>query len=179
MSDNQEGSHAQDELNPALTDQPEAEARQASRPPVSESPPRYLLASKTEFRGPLPPPEALRAYDDIVPGAAERLLTEAERNGEHRRWRERTALQAQVARVKWGLAAGFSVAMSFLAVSGALIAQGHDVSGTILGTVDLVALVGVFVVRQFQAGGQREGTATREGKDNPRLEAAPPPDKPA
>jgi len=35
------------------------------------------------FQGPLPPPDALRAYEDIVPGGAERILAMAERQQKH------------------------------------------------------------------------------------------------
>jgi uncharacterized membrane protein len=154
---------SQDEQNPEETDLSPQEVHEFPPPRVSVSPrplkkttPEYLIASKTEFQGPLPPPHFLREYNDIVPGAAERLLTEAEKNGEHRRWREKTALTAQVGRMRWGLAAGFTVAMSFLGVSGFLIGHGHDTAGTILGTVDLVALVGVFVARHQQTGSRRE-----------------------
>jgi hypothetical protein len=41
---------------------------------------------------------------------------------------------------------GFLIAMLFLGASTAVVLAGHDVAGTILGTIDLVALVTVFVV---------------------------------
>jgi hypothetical protein len=49
--------------------------------------------------------------------------------------------------LQWtGLFLGFVTAMAFLAVSAWLISGGQPVAGTILGSVDLVALVTVFVV---------------------------------
>lgn len=44
-----------------------------------------------------------------------------------------------------GLITGFLIALAFLGVSAWLIHEGHDVSGTILATVDIVALASVFV----------------------------------
>jgi hypothetical protein len=44
-----------------------------------------------------------------------------------------------------GLVTGFIIALAFLAVSGWLINGDHDAAGVILGSVDLVALVSVFV----------------------------------
>jgi hypothetical protein len=49
-------------------------------------------------------------------------------------------------RLEWaGLGAAWSIALAFLVVSAYVILQGHGVEGTVLGTVDLVALVTVFI----------------------------------
>lgn len=59
-------------------------------------------------------------------------------------WRRR-----QVFFLEWaGLVAGLLVVGSFLWASVHLITAGHSVSGTILGSVDMIGLVTVFVVRQ-------------------------------
>lgn len=57
-----------------------------------------------------------------------------------------TTLERSQLRLEWaGLLAAWSIALCFLIVSGLLIADGHDVAGTILGSVDLVGLVAVFL----------------------------------
>ncbi len=45
-----------------------------------------------------------------------------------------------------GLISGFVIALAFLSVSAWLIQGGHEVGGTVLGTVDIVGLFTVFVV---------------------------------
>ena len=71
--------------------------------------------------------------------------------------RTRNLIEAQIRHAHWwtrhqcylqwvGLILGFFVTMAFLAAAVFLIERGHDVSGTILGTVDIVALVTVFVL---------------------------------
>jgi hypothetical protein len=55
-------------------------------------------------------------------------------------------LDRQEAYLAWaGLTTAFILALSFLGVSAWLIYSGFGVGGTILGTVDLVALVTVFI----------------------------------
>ena len=54
--------------------------------------------------------------------------------------------KGELARSNSGLLAGFIVAMSFGIASVCLIASGHDIPGTIFGTVDIVALASVFVI---------------------------------
>jgi len=56
-------------------------------PPQGEESRRLLEISgqrTTSFSGPLPPPQALREYDQIVPGLATRIVAQAERQTEHR-----------------------------------------------------------------------------------------------
>lgn len=49
------------------------------------------------FEGPLPPPSLLKQYNDAVDGAAERILTMAEQESQHRRAQENAATQANIA----------------------------------------------------------------------------------
>lgn len=43
-----------------------------------------LIAISQEFSGPLPPPEMLAQYEDVVPGAAERIIVITEEQHRHR-----------------------------------------------------------------------------------------------
>ena len=65
------------------------------------------------FSGPLPPPEILKKYDEIIPNGAERLMRMAEREQEmeHEKIRKDLIYRA------WGLFLGF---FSFLAIIGLL-----------------------------------------------------------
>lgn len=97
------------------------------------------------FSGPLPPPETLAAYEQIDRGLADRIVRMAETE-QDRRWRaNRVRMRADILSEWGGLLSGFIVAMAFLGAAVYLIAEGRGVEGTILGTVDLVALVGLFV----------------------------------
>ena len=91
----------------------------------------------------------------MIPGGAERLLALVERQAAHRQELEQSLLVGELRRAWWGLVAGFIVALSFLAASVGLIASGSRVEGTILGTVDLVALAGVFVYGSVSRGAHR------------------------
>lgn len=48
------------------------------------------------FEGPIPPPNLLREYNAIVPGAAERILAMAENEGRHRQSLESKAVEANI-----------------------------------------------------------------------------------
>jgi uncharacterized membrane protein len=51
----------------------------------------------THYQGAVPPPEILRGIDEIVPGAAARLIVLAEQESNHRRSLEVKAIDANIA----------------------------------------------------------------------------------
>jgi hypothetical protein len=58
-------------------------------------------------------------------------------------------LDRQETYLAWaGLTAAFFIALAFLGVSAWIILSGNVVSGTVLGTVDIIGLVTVFITRQ-------------------------------
>ncbi len=107
------------------------------------TPPAYLVASR--FQGHIPPPDLLRDYETVLPGVANRLVVQMEANGSHRRYMDKATLFLRQGRSYLGLGAGLFVVLKFLDVSYRLVTAGHEVAGTVLGTVDLVALAAVFV----------------------------------
>jgi uncharacterized membrane protein len=107
---------------------------------------QMLVQLQRHFAGPLPDPDMLAGYERVLPGAAERIFAMAERQAEHRQALERTVVVGGHRRAWAGLIAGAVVALAFLVASYRLIQDGHALAGTILGTVDLTALVTVFVL---------------------------------
>lgn len=101
---------------------------------------------RSEFHvGPLPHEKTLEGYERIVPGSANMIFTEFERQGRHRRELERYTIVWGNYRSFAGLVCGLIVTLSFLIVSYLLIKGGHGWEGTVLGSIDLVGLVAVFV----------------------------------
>jgi len=49
--------------------------------------------SRTIFSGPLPHPDILAKYDQVVPGTAARLIETAQKQGEHRMDLEKTVIK--------------------------------------------------------------------------------------
>lgn len=84
-------------------------------------------AVATAFSGPIPPPGILRAYDDVVQDGAERIISMAEDEQDHRHEIERGYLDL----AKWGQRFGFIIGFGALVCGTLLIALGHSVSGLI------------------------------------------------
>lgn len=59
------------------------------------------------YSGPIPPPEALARYEEIQPGAADRIIKMAEKQQEHRMSLETKAIGGQIDQSKRGQIFGF------------------------------------------------------------------------
>ena len=104
-----------------------------------------MIAREEVHIGPIPAPEQLGGYNDVEPGLANRIVTMAEKEQAHRHDMERTWLRREYNADRGGRWAGLTVAIAWGAGSVYLVVTGHGVEGTILGTVDLVALVSAFI----------------------------------
>lgn len=88
--------------------------------------------------GPLPAPDTLKAYDEIVPGMAERLLSNFERQIDHRITLERYVIQGDVRRANLGLYAASIFGIAVLIAAVILILNGYSDEG-------VKAIVGLFL----------------------------------
>ena len=82
-----------------------------------------------QFSGPLPPPEILQAYDEVVDGGATRIVDQWERETKHRHALESKALDAYVAgmtRAQW---MAFVVILAIGIGGLVIVALGHALAG--------------------------------------------------
>jgi uncharacterized membrane protein len=81
------------------------------------------------FSGPLPPPEILRAYNEIIPDGAHRILLMAEKEQTHRHAQENRENDGNLTLAKRGQLIGGGLAL--LAIVGAiyLLATGRSATG--------------------------------------------------
>lgn len=99
----------------------------------------------SSFSGPLPPPEILRKFDEVVPGAAERIIKMAEMQFAHRTELEKKVITSDIAQSKRGQILGFGIAIVGLVVAGWISIYGNEWAGGIIGVGTLASLVGVFM----------------------------------
>ncbi len=108
------------------------------------------------FSGPLPHPEILEKFNEIVPGSAERILKMAEDQSHHRRELERKVITSDISRSKWGQILGFIIAICGLLVSAFIAIYGNAIAGGIIGVGTLVSLVSVFMYGSKMRNEERE-----------------------
>ena len=97
------------------------------------------------YSGPVPPPNILREYDQIVPGAAARILAQAEAQTQHRIKLEDNVTTSDIRRSYWGLGIGAVVSLVPILGGCGLVALGHDAAGAAIAGTSLASLAAVFV----------------------------------
>lgn len=120
-----------------------AEQTQGQSPESANHAGHQIIAARYEsFSGPLPSPDVLERYEQILPGAAERIITMAEAEQSHRHTIERK----DYAEAKLGQVFGFVLGALGLIGSVFVSILGSGWAGSALGGTTVLGLVAVFVV---------------------------------
>lgn len=121
--------------------------------PQNESDQQALI-TKVErhqlFLGPLPPPDVIRQYDEICPGAADRIIGMAERQAQHRQTIESKVINSDTVNSKMGMVFGFVIALISIIGGVYIILQDKIFPGIAIIMAMLVSLVGTFVYGSHQ-----------------------------
>lgn len=115
----------------------------------------YTAAFAGWWSGPYPPPELLRGYEDVLPGSADRIISMAEKQQQHRQELEKTTVVGASKRAWWGLWLGFVISLVVLGLGTLTILEGYPWAGGGVMGVDVVALAGVFVYGQLRQSRER------------------------
>lgn len=106
---------------------------------------RVEMRAHEQFAGPLPHPRHLSAYDEIVPGAADRILRMAEKDQDHRIGMEQSALVNDDRYRMIGMMIG---AATFIALTGCAVALalvGNNLGAGLFLTATAIGAVATFV----------------------------------
>jgi len=86
----------------------------------------------------------LEKYNEVLPGAAERILAMAERQSAHRQGLEKTVIGGHVKSERLGSILGFILSLTVIIGGFSLIYNGMATSGSVIVISDLVALAGAY-----------------------------------
>ena len=104
-----------------------------------------IIAEKTAFIGPIPPPEMLIAYNKAHPKAADRILKMAEQNAQHRHEIEKRVVISQLRQAHLGQMLSASLSLCSI-LSGVVISLfSHVIYGIIVmspgGIIIIISIV--------------------------------------
>lgn len=117
---------------------------------------RYVQIVHESYTSPIPPPSVLAQYNDVLDGCANRILTLAEGQQQHRHEMEASVVRSNILNEKLGLGAGFFLAAIITTGSIHLINTGKDVTGLGMIIGEVVVLVGSFYYSQYQKRKERK-----------------------
>lgn len=97
------------------------------------------------FSGPIPPPDLLDKYNQMIPDGADRILKMAERQSAHRQYIEKWVIIGGTILSYLGVLCAAGIAFGALFFGSKLIQNGYIISGSALGGGGLTGLVAAFI----------------------------------
>ena len=126
------------------------------------------------FSGPLPHPDHMKEYENILPGSADRLITLLEEEAQHRRQQATSRTKSNTKLEERGQFFGFLIAMTALIGGGYIMASGQSVWGAAVAISAVAGLSGVFIWKSRE----RNREFNKQMQDGNIPELAPPPEPP-
>lgn len=127
-----------------------------------------MRAEYRSFSGPLPPPEVLARYNEVVPNGAERILAMAERQSAHRESLESRVVDGNLANQKSGSLRAFVLALTVILGGIYLMATGRDGWGFAAIIASLTSLITVFAIGRSEQRKEREEKAAALAEHRPK-----------
>jgi uncharacterized membrane protein len=107
---------------------------------------RAFSLSISQHQGPLPDGETIKIYNEQIPNGGDRIMTSFESQLEHRFDLEKTGVRRSFNQSSTGQWMAFGIAIFFGLISWDLAKSGHDTISGILGGIDIIGLVTVFII---------------------------------
>lgn len=128
---------------------PNLPQQQPNKPQIEQH--VQVRTKSMSFIGPIPPPDILEHYNNIVPGAADRILTMAENQSQHRLEIEKQVVLSNIEKEKRAQSCGLIIGISGIIGSVICILNGYPIAGATLGSASIAGLATVFVVGKRMA----------------------------
>lgn len=106
------------------------------------------------YSGPIPPPAFLKAYEEIVPGSANRILSMAEKNSDHSIQMDKAQISLAHKHLDNQQRGQNYTLICFVMVAGLAgyaIHKGYSTAGIAALIAEIVALAGVFICQKYIA----------------------------
>lgn len=98
-----------------------------------------------QFAGPLPSPDMLQQYENTQPGLADRIVTMAESEQQHRHQLETKNVDGLISKDARGQKFAFAITCLITTISAFLIFAGSPVLGSLFGGATVIALASLFL----------------------------------
>lgn len=104
---------------------------------------------QSEFSGPIPPPNMIKGYEAILPGAADRIITMAEKQSSHRQEMERKIIFAESRDGLLGILFAFFLGIGYIVAAIVIVVLVPEnpgaISSSVLGVAGMGTIIGTFI----------------------------------
>ena len=100
-----------------------------------------LVSVEESWQGPLPPPQMVAAYDGVIANGAERIVSQWEKEADHRRGYENRALIFEAWERLGARALAFFFALAALGIAGYCASIGQTIPASVIGGMTIASVV--------------------------------------
>ena len=104
-----------------------------------------ILSHSLTYSGPLPTASELGKYEQICQGAADRIISMAEKQAEHRQNIETIAIKAATERSVLGVKYAYRIALGAFLLSGVCFYFDHAIAGGVIFGGTLLSIISAFI----------------------------------
>ncbi len=102
-----------------------------------------------EFSGPIPHPKIIKGYEEVVPGAADRIISMAENQSKHRQELEKMMVSAEVRDSLLGVLFAFILGIGCIAAAIVIVIMVPEkagaISGALFGMTGIASIIATFI----------------------------------
>ena len=104
---------------------------------------------RSEFSGPIPPPSIIKGHEDVLPGAADRIISMAEEQSRHRRNMEKKMIDSESRDSLLGILFAFVLGIGCIVASIVIVIKVPEnagaISGAIIGVTGIGSIIATFI----------------------------------
>ena len=127
--------------------------KKTNKPKKGSKPPQQAQASNQQittvqqalYTGPIPQPNHLEHYDKICPGAADRIISMAEKEQSHQHSVEKDAIAGEISERRLGQLLAFGIAFATIGVGAYTGINGAEITGSFIGVGGVTGLAWIFI----------------------------------
>ncbi|MCY4360934.1 MAG: DUF2335 domain-containing protein [Gammaproteobacteria bacterium] len=107
---------------------------------------QQVIQVTEQFSGPIPPPDTLEKYNQITPGAAERIIAMAERETGHRHDTEQLIISNEYKEAKRGHIFALIICSLGILTGGYIAISGLQWAAMVIGSSVVIGLASTFII---------------------------------
>ncbi len=114
-----------------------------NNPPAKGNSQSTPVATSITISGPLPSPQILQQYEQLIPGGAERILKMAEKQSDHRISMESQVIRWNIVKSKGGMMCAVVISLYALYVAKEIAIHGNPYAAATIAALDIGGLIGI------------------------------------
>ena len=160
-------SENQSEKKQEILETPEIEVEEKEKEQV-----RQVVAEviRSEFSGPIPPPSIIKGYEEVLPGSADRILTMAEKQSNHRQEMEKRIIRTESRDSLLGILFAFMLGGGRIIAAVIMVIlvpkSAGAISGAVLGVTGVVSIIATFIKSTRGSYNRKQGEKKEQSSEN-------------